>query len=157
MTEARRLLEKYRNGAILVDSNLLLLLLIGKTNERRIERFSRTQMYTLENLRLLRDFVRQFRKIVTTPHVLTEVSNLAKIGSDELASMRAEFRLLVAGIQEVFEPSREIMATSAFMRLGLADAAIRLIATESILVLTDDLPLYHLLSTSGIDAINFRY
>jgi hypothetical protein len=157
MTEAERLVGKHRRNGLLIDSNLFLLLLVGSTREQRIPRFDRTQKYTVRDFRLLREFVSQFETVVTTPHVLTEVSNLASLKGRELLAVRTRFRQIVDRTEELYEQSRNIMADAAFAKLGLADAAIRVAANRPLLVVTDDLALYHYLSTSGLDAINFNH
>ena len=157
MTEAERLLDKHRHNGLLVDSNLFLLFLVGSTNESRIAKFNRTQKYTIGDFRLLRGFIGQFKSVSTTPHILAEVSNLSTIEEPELGTMRATFHNIVRQTEEFYEESREVMTDAAFAKLGLTDAAIRRIASRPLLVLTDDLPLYHYLSTAGLDAINFNH
>ena len=79
-----RLIEKYRRNGLLIDSNLFLLWVVGSTNESRIARFNRTQKYSVEDFRLLRILVHEFQEVVTSPHILTELSNLATIEEPEL-------------------------------------------------------------------------
>ena len=43
MLDAGALIAKYRSGGVLVDSNLLVLLLVGSVNKQRILDFKRTQ------------------------------------------------------------------------------------------------------------------
>ncbi len=157
MNEANRLIEKHRRHGLLIDSNLFVLWVVGTTNPSRIARFSRTQKYSVEDFRLLEALIDQFQQIVTSPHVLTEVSNLATIEQPELRRLRSNFFEIVQRTQEVYEESRSVFADDAFPKLGLTDAAIRRIAARPVLVLTDDLPLYHYLSTAGLDAINFNH
>jgi hypothetical protein len=94
---------------------------------------------------------------VTTPHVLTEVSNLATLKPPELPALRAELEMVAKRTQEVYEESTKVVTDPAFQKFGLTDAAIRRVAERPMLVLTDDLPLYHYLSTAGLDAINFNH
>lgn len=157
MTDARRLIEKHRSNGVIVDSNLLLLLVIGSTNENRVPQFDRTQQYTVDDFRLLQEIVAECRSVLTTPHVLTEVSNLAKLRNPELSKARAKLREISEATEEFYEPSRHVMADATFVSFGLTDAAIRLIADRPALVLTDDLPLFHYLSRKGLDAINFNH
>jgi hypothetical protein len=157
LIELDRLIEKHRRNGLLIDSNLFLLWVVGSTNESRIARFNRTQKYSVQDFRLLRVLVHEFQEIVTSPHILTEVSNLATIEEPELRTLRSNFHQIVQRTQEICEESRTGCADDAFPRFGLTDAAIRRTASRPLLVLTDDLPLYHYLSTSGLDAINFNH
>ncbi len=65
----------HRQG-LLIDSNLLLLLFVGQYDPTRIQKFKRTDQFTVGDYELLADYVEQFRELVTTPSILTEVSNL---------------------------------------------------------------------------------
>ncbi len=49
MLDAVGLIEKHRANGLLIDTNLLVLFLVGKTNKSRILSFKRTQAYTLED------------------------------------------------------------------------------------------------------------
>jgi uncharacterized protein YaiI (UPF0178 family) len=69
----------------------------------------------------------------------------------------ALFKETVARTLEYYVESRQIVSDAAFNRLGLADAAIATLCRRSLLVLTDDLPLYHDLTMRGFDAINFNH
>ena len=53
MRDPDDLLEAYVGGSALVDSNLLLLYLVGKCDPRIIPRFTRTQKYTVKDFELL--------------------------------------------------------------------------------------------------------
>jgi hypothetical protein len=71
------LLQKHYRGGVLIDSNLLLLLMIGAIDRDRITTFKRTQKYSSDDFELLQQLVSKFSKIVTTPQILTEVSTSA--------------------------------------------------------------------------------
>src|SRR4051812_26562103 len=77
MTAFDEVVARYRSKGLLIHSNLLLLLLVGGADVSLIARCKRTKQFDLNDYELLRDFVFQFKKVATTPHVLTEVSNLA--------------------------------------------------------------------------------
>lgn len=47
MSPIEELIEKHRANGLLIDANLLILYLIGKTNKDRIPTFKRTQQYTI--------------------------------------------------------------------------------------------------------------
>ena len=157
MTDLAGLIEKHRANGLLIDTNVFVLYLVGKTNESRIARFDRTQSYTAGDFTILDRLVAQFRTIVTTPHVLTEVSNLAKLHGREMERLRSKFREIVQRSQELYEESRGLMTDAAFPRLGLTDAAIAVVSQRKMLVVTDDLDLYVTLEKRGVDAVNFNH
>jgi hypothetical protein len=50
-----------------------------------------------------------------------------------------------------------VVEDSAFIHLGLADAAIAMASRHNFLVLTDDLDLHRALTQRGADALNFDH
>ena len=157
MIQVDGLISKHRTNGLLVDANLLVLYLVGKTNKRRIPAFKRTQQYTIEDFELLEILVSQFERMLTTPHLLTEASNLAALQADELGILRGVFKEMVGGMEEFYDESRSVVADTAFARLGLTDAAIATLCRRSMLVLTDDLQLHLALVNRGADSINFNH
>ncbi len=152
-----QLINKHRADGLLIDTNLLLLYLVGRTNKNRILTFKRTQRYTIEDFELVELLIAQFATLITTPHVLTELSNLGTLQGTELSRLRILFKETVEHTQEFYDESRHIVSDAAFNRLGLADAAITTLCRRSMLVLTDDLPLYLGLTQRGVDVINFNH
>ncbi len=71
------LISKYENKGVLIDANLLLMYFLGFYDLRTMCAFKRTEKYSDEDWVLMRRLTSLFKKIVTTPNVITEVSNLA--------------------------------------------------------------------------------
>lgn len=156
MTAVADTLRKNRGKRILIDTNLLLLYLIGTFERARITRFKRTSDFTEDDFELLATFLSAFPVIVTTPHLLTEVGNLANSLPAQLKPAWAmHFAFQTARLIEVFQPAVEIMLNRSFSLFGLADAAIHA-ASGEILVLTEDYPLSGFLQSQGIDVLSFR-
>jgi hypothetical protein len=98
----------------------------------------------------------EFQKIVTTPNILTEVSNLIGQLTDPEKSLC--FNVLdTAKLTEVYVPSDVVTSSVQFTRFGITDCGIEQIAKGSYLVLTDDFKLSNYLSTLQIDIINFNH
>lgn len=157
MNQVDELISKHRANGLLIDTNLLVLYLVGKTNKNRIPTFKRTQQYAVEDFELLERLIANFATLVATPHVLTEASNLSDLHSDELRVLRGLFKHTVGQMREFYDESRTIVADASFVRLGLADAAIATLCRTSMLVLTDDLQLHITLQNRGVDSINFNH
>jgi hypothetical protein len=98
-----------------------------------------------------------FGKLITTPHVLSQVSDLTNLSGKESVAVRSQFRSLVQEIEEHYDESRAVVGDAVFERLGLADAAIATVCSRGILVLTADLDLHLALQFRGIDALNFNH
>jgi hypothetical protein len=98
----------------------------------------------------------EFKVLITTPHVLTEVSNLGDIQAKEWEVFRSSFVNMVEGSREHYDESRLVVKENCFRRLGLADAAIATVAGHGFLFLTEDFDLYSTLAARHVDAINFN-
>ena len=95
MQDALGLINQHRSKGVLVDTNLLVLYLIGQVNRKRILSFKRTQTYTLDDFDLLARLIAWFGKLVTTPHILTQASDLADLKGKEFVDVRRLFRTTV--------------------------------------------------------------
>jgi hypothetical protein len=157
MTDVHQLINKHRGSGLLVDTNLLLLYLIGRTNKNRILNFKRTQAYTIDDFDLLNRFMAEFKVLITPPHVLTEVSNLGDLQRQEREVFRSCFVQIVEQSREHYDERLSAVQETCFRRLGLTDAAIAALASQGFLFLTDDLDLYLTLVEQRVDAINFNH
>ncbi len=138
-----------------IDTNLLVLLVVGSVDRELIATHRRTRTFTAENYDSLLSVTGKLQVFVT-PNTLTEASNL-------LANRR-DTRFLDK-LQILIEKSKEIVVTSvtaahnsAFARLGLTDAALlEVVSTEKPLI-TVDLELYSAALAKGEKAaVNFTY
>ena len=157
MLDAGALIEKHQAKGVLVDSNLLVLLLVGRVNTARILDCKRTGDFTIADFDLLRNLITWFGKLIGTPHVLSQVSDLAELTGKDQERIRHLFKLVVDQIEEFYDSSRDLVAHPLFQRLGLTDAAIASIANRGILVLTADVTLQLALQRRGADALNFNH
>jgi predicted nucleic acid-binding protein len=157
MTDVLQLIDKRRTSGLLLDTNLLLLYVIGRTNPNRIAKFKRTQPYTSADFAMLERFVAEFRVLITTPHVLTELSNLGNLHGQEREVLGSMFVSIVEESREHYDESRLVVKESCFRRLGLTDAAVVALARHDYLFLTDDFDLYSTLVSHGANALNFNH
>ena len=152
------LLRKYRSKGILIDTNLLICYVIGNLSPHHLNNCRATKSFSVDDFALLHNFLAQFRLVVTTPHVLTEVSNLAgKLPESLHIPFRTVFRAIIDHLSEESEPSKAISMKDDFLRLGLTDTAISMIAPGRYLVLTDELALAGLLNKKGVHVVNFNH
>jgi hypothetical protein len=157
MLDAPALIVKHQAKGVLVDTNLLVLFLVGAVNKRRIPEFKRTQDYTIDDFDLLARLIDWFGKLFTTPHVLSQVSDLADLPGQELREIRQKFKSVAERIEESYDASQVLVADPIFERHGLADAAIARVCSRGILVLTSDVKLQLALQQRGADALNFNH
>jgi hypothetical protein len=144
--------------AVLLDTNLLLLAAVGSFDKTLIGR-KRLDEYSSGDFDLLIRLIERYPNTLTTPHLLTELNNLA----EQCVPVRrhGDFRVFLAGfiakLDEQWAPASQICATKAFMRLGLADAAVCHLANNQTTVITTDGMMHRFLLREKVDAHHFHY
>lgn len=145
---------------VILDSNLLLLLVVGLASQNYIKIHRRLNSYTDDDFVLLAKILNSVDSIILTPNTLTETSNLiGYIVNPARAEIYTVFRALLEtpGNEERFVESKVAMTRTEFVRLGLTDAALLHMATESHTLLTADLDLYLAAVSQGLKAENFNH
>ncbi len=151
--------NKNKYKGLIIDTNLLLLFLVGSYDENQILSFNRLKKFSKEDFYLIDKFVTLFSdKILITPHIITEICNL----SDSLNKNKnyGFFKFLETQIEKYKEENLFSITlikndNAAFYKFGLADSGIIDLAKQNSLVVTDDLALYHMIIERGFDALNF--
>ena len=145
-------------AGLLIDTNLLVLFVVGGVNRDRIESFKRTGQYSKTDYQLLLRVLDGFEPLYTLAHVMAEVSNLTDLTGREGLQARQLLKETLTILREPEMPSVRAAQSGPYESLGLVDAAIAALAREyKCTVLTDDLDLYLALSREGIMALNFAH
>ena len=157
-TPIEELWGRYRSRGLLIDSNLLLVYFVAQFDPELVGRFERTSAFSREGVILLGNFITSFQKLLTTPNILTEVSNLSNklpenIRSEYFRSTTAQ----IGKLDETYLASSAVSQMPEFARFGLTDAAIAGVAKNNCLVLTDDFRLSNFLRNEGQDVVNFNH
>lgn len=143
---------------LLVDTNLLVLLIVGSVEPRQISVFKRSRAYTAEDFLLLADYVGQYEQFAATPNVLTEVSNLLGQWTEPYRERAlTALATLTTQVEERYFTSASLSTEPPFLKLGLTDVSILRLSRENLAVLTDDLPLYSRLASAGVEVYNFNH
>lgn len=142
-----------------IDTNLLLLLVMGSVSRDAIGRHRRLREFTPDDYFLLIDLITQVQRVLVTPNTLTETSNLLGLhGEPERSRFFERLRFIIEETEEIVVASVDSSRNSAFTRLGLTDAALLEVATEDTPVITVDLDLYlSAVSSNPESAINFTH
>lgn len=144
--------------AVTLDTNLLVLLVVGTLDRQLIPKHKRTRKFTPEDFDALLGELERYPRIVVTPNVVTETSNLLGQTNDATARRLLErLRQLLAKLSERFVASVDAAAAPGFLRLGIADAATLHNPPASSVLLTDDLGLYLEATRLGRSAVNFTH
>ena len=161
MTLEEQLFARYVGKSVVLDSNLLLVFLAGSLDARLFGRFKRIRDYTLKDYELLVSLLSSFTVLLTTPHILTEVSNLANSLPDwfkpdwhrNIATLLAS-QHEIPGLRERWTPALELSLMPEFAAFGITDAAVTKLAEEA-LVVTADYRLSGVLQSQGVPVLNF--
>jgi hypothetical protein len=152
------LIGRFASAGVLLDANLLLLLVVGTFERARIATFKRLSVFASEDFDLLRAIVEKFRRLVVTPNVLTEVSNLAGgLPSNVLEACFRTFGNTIVAAEEVTIASASVASLQEFRRFGLTDATIVQVAATPVLILTVDLDLAIHLAAQSLPVLNFNH
>lgn len=145
--------------SVLIDTNILLLLMVGAADRGAIARFKRTrQRFTSDDFDIATNFLRRFSRVATTASILTETSNLAfQLEPPLLQDVLLRFSQWVEVLEEKYLPGMKIVADPAFAKFGFTDAGISALRSSEYLVLTDDLPLAQYLESANVPVFNFNH
>jgi hypothetical protein len=129
---------------LFIDSNLLLLYVVGRSSRDIIAKHRRLRRYTATDYDTLLSYLDGFDHVLVTPHTLAETSNLlAQHGEPERSGLFAQLRRLIQESKEVVVSGAAASSNRAFTRLGITDAALLEAITERTPLLTVDLDLFH--------------
>ena len=158
MSETVNQFQRYRQAGIMVDTNILLLFFIGAFDQNLIPRFKRTRQFSVEDYATLISILGLFDRIATTPHILTEVSNLSgQLGEPARSEYFKKFSSDITLLEEENVASRDVAQMQEFVKFGLTDTGIIHLTKGKYLVLTDDFRLSQYLQSAGVDVVNFNH
>jgi hypothetical protein len=143
-------------AANLLDTNLLLLWLVGRTDAQLVYRFKRVQSFDAGDIGLLNRLLGDV-PMVTTPHVLAEVSNFVQQAPLDKRTLLAEaFRQFALNHLELYEEAKVLAHNKTFMMYGLAEAGLFDLAGRHH-VITVDYRLAGQIQAAGLSATNFNH
>jgi hypothetical protein len=145
----------YKNKLVILDTNILLVFLIGSINRQLITTFKRTNSkYCAEDFDILNNLIGNFTKLTTTPNILTEVSNLgSQLSGDANKKFFECLSIFIQKSTEKYIPSSEISKDANFIKFGITDRGILELSRTECLIITDDLKL----SAYCRNSINFNH
>lgn len=144
-------------ATVALDTNLAVLLAVGTANPDYIEKHRRLRVYDKTDFLLLDELLGAADGIIWCPHVLAETSNLARYVNDPIRVEVAQaLSILISKYPEANIVSAEASKHNAYMRLGLTDSVMLILASTGATLLTDDLDLHVAALSAGHDSINFN-
>ena len=152
------LAARHRQTGLLIDTNILMLWAVGRLSMDVLTTFKRTKQFSTFDLYLLNAILPLFSRILTTPSVVTEVSNLCgQLPGDIRRRFFTRWSQDIGALVEIYTPSEHLVSREGFIDFGVTDAAIEDAAHKGVLVLTDDFRLSGYLDSVGLNAVNFNH
>lgn len=139
---------------VIMDTEPLLLLLIGLYDKNELRKFKRVKKYGIEDFNLLCKFLIN-RRIVITPEVLAEISNFAKqLKEDKFSEFLMSNIENLRRIKEIYIGKDDILNAKEVFKFGFTDTSLILLAKETNgEVLTNDYPLFSKCKNNGIKTV----
>lgn len=144
--------------SLLLDTNLLVVLVVGLTDRGEIGKHKRTKDYTQEDFDALYAELEKYQELWVTSQTVTECSNLVRQTHSVLAKrLMQTLSNIVQDIRESNMRSNDIFMEHCVVSLGVTDAGIAKKSKRVTNLLTADLDLYLEVSQKHGNAINFNH
>ncbi len=145
---------------VVVDSNLLLLLVVGLTDRNLVAKHKRLADYRAEDFDLLQNNLSMVQSVIVTPNTLSETSNLIDhIDNPARSRIYETLRKLLhaPNTKEVHIECRTGVGRLELPRLGFTDCTLLEVCASGAQLLTVDLGLYLAAMNQGSQALNFNH
>ena len=140
-----------------LDTNILLLRLVAETDPTLLTTFKWVSSFELGDLRTLAQALIPFRNLVTTPHVLAEVSNFVdQAPTYRRSDLLAALTRFIHRSSEIYEAATALVSRPAFNSIGLADTGL-LALSKKTMVVTTDYQLWNRIAAENGRCINFNH
>ena len=147
-----------RRVSVVVDTNLLVLFVVGKASRSFIAKHKRLTEFVAEDYDALVRILENASDLLVTPHVLAETSNLVGyIAEPARTEVMRVLQTLIRTATEVAVASKAAAEKKEFIRLGLTDAALLEATNQEVVLLSTDLELCIAAETTGKLAMNFNH
>lgn len=136
---------------ILIDTNALVLLVIGLIDPKLINRHKRTSIYSKNDFDRLLIVIQKLENLVVLPNIWTEVDNLLNSFSGNYKYPYIQrIKSLVQLTTEEFLSSKTGVNSNFFMQLGLGDALNLALGKDYDLLITADFALSDVATANDI-------
>lgn len=142
--------------ALLIDTMLLTLFVVGATSRDYIRKHKRLHPYGRDDFDLLDSNLSRADDLIVTPNTLTETSNwLPMIGEPARSHVAATFQQFIGVFQERYVASSDAALDAEFSRFWLTDAVTLRELQNGHVLWTSDIQLYVAAMQRGFQAVNF--
>lgn len=142
---------------IIIDSNSLLVFLLGLINPSLINKHSRTSIYDEQDFYILIDVIKDIKSLVVLPNIWTEVDNLLnKFTGNYKSQYIQKITKTIKETSEKYIESQTIENNYAFYDLGLTDTLILEFAKDCELLITSDSQLSDYAIANGVIVFDLK-
>ncbi len=135
----------------LIDTNALIILLIGIIDPKLFKTHKRTSIYEEQDFLDLVSFIGDLNKLVVLPNVWTEVDNLLNnFGRNYKEKYVEELTKIIKSTTEKFIESETATKSFGFFDLGLTDSLLLEYSSQCELLITSDSSLSDYAIANGI-------
>jgi predicted nucleic acid-binding protein len=155
ISHIERYVNRFKPQGIIVDTNILILFLLGSCNSSLIEKSrllnNNDKNYSKEDFALLKDIIQLFDEVIITPQIIAEISNLsitgnrAVYGTQLLKYLQTVIDFLKRNeerhhkIECLWDTKLEIIANFGFTDITMFELS----RQEKIPILTDDVEFFN--------------
>jgi hypothetical protein len=137
---------------ILIDTNALVLLIVGLIDQNQIRHHRRTRLYTEKDYHKLLNVIQDLSRLIVLPNIWTETDNLLNnflTGNFRWPYIQA-FKKLVANTTERYLSSESGINSNYFISTGLTDSLIIELGKSCDMVISADSSLSDIAKANGI-------
>lgn len=155
MSQLDYFVSKYRNKVVILDTNILLVYLVGCIGLRLISSFKRTSSrFCEDDFEVLNQIFSKFKKFITTSNILTEVSNLGgQLSGDYKIKFFEILSRFIEQTPEKYVKSSDIAIDIDFIKLGVTERGVLELSKDDYLIITDD----YKLSAKCSNSLNYNH
>jgi len=141
----------------LIDSNSLLVLILGLMNPSLINKHKKTSIYSEEDFEYLIEVIGNINSLVVLPNIWTEVDNLLNNFNGNHKDLYVEIIIqTIKNTTEKYLESSLIEVNYAFYDLGLTDTLILEHAKNCELLITSDSTLSDYARSQGVKVFDLK-
>ncbi len=131
-------MTKLRIGRVIIDTNILLLLVIGSVrNGELISKSNRLKRYTIEDYEYASRLFLSTTERYITSYVAAELSNLIDLKGENRMEVFENARLILSNMKQVDCLIKKDVENENFIKYGITDNSIIYLA-QSYTIITDD-------------------
>ncbi len=144
--------------SVILDTNLLLLLVVGETDRKMIGRHKRLTAYQDEDFVWVRRLISSSQGLLFCPNIVSETSNLIRYApKSDAVAIAYVLKAMLEQFPEQYLPSQDATRRVEYDRLGITDAVLLVLAENNARLVTDDLDLALAAAYAEADVINYNH